>query len=303
MINKWKSWKRKGDFFMDKSRRNRSLQMSRRRKQQRRRRRIRYALRLTCCAAVLCLLLACAGKFGSICFRAIGQRWKTAPEENQTQEMQQEDYLETGNITGNYPPELLEMLEKNPETRDFVKNYTNRAKYINTEIDLSEEYTAGEVPLLLQWDKRWGYNSYGSELVGAAGCGPSCMSMAYIYLTGDTSMNPRRMAEFAEGNGYDTDQGTSWTFFTEGAALLGLSGEELPLSEGRIKEALNENGVVICSMRPGDFTTTGHFILIRGYDKKGFFVNDPNSRKNSEKQWDYETLESQIKCLWAILGK
>lgn len=50
----------------------------------------------------------------------------------------------------------------------------------------------------------------------------------------------------------------------------------------------------------GDFTTTGHFILIRGYGKDGFYVNDPNHKSNSEKTWSFKELQKQIKCLWAL---
>lgn len=53
-------------------------------------------------------------------------------------------------------------------------------------------------------------------------------------------------------------------------------------------------------MAPGDFTTTGHFILIRGYGKDGFYVNDPNHKSNSEKTWSFKELQKQIKCLWAL---
>lgn len=199
-----------------------------------------------------------------------------------------------------YPEELLEMLEKNEETYEFVTGYPNRAEYMGSEINLTEECQTQTVPLLMQWDRRWGYDSYGNDMIGVAGCGPSCMTMAYIYLTGDTSMNPRKMAEYAYENGFYTEVGTSWSFFTDGAASLGISSRELSLEEGQMKSALDNGGVVICSMRPGDFTTTGHFILIRGYDGNGFYVNDPNSRKNSEKQWDFQTLSSQIKCLWSL---
>ena len=108
------------------------------------------------------------------------------------------------------------------------------------------------------------------------------------------------MAEYAYENGYYTEAGTSWGFFTNGAKGLGLSGQELPLGEAQIKRALDEGKVVVCSMRPGDFTTTGHFILLRGYDENGFYANDPNSRKNSGKQWDFDRLSGQIKCLWSI---
>ena len=199
-----------------------------------------------------------------------------------------------------YPQELLEMLDRNEETYDYVTNYPNRDQYIAQEVDLSGICQQGEVPLLMQWDMRWGYDSYGDSMVGVAGCGPTCMTMAYLCLTGDTSMDPRKMAEYAAQKGYHSEAGTAWSFFTEGAAELGLSGKELPLSETAMKRTIDQGGVIACSMRPGDFTTTGHFILLRGYDDKGFFVNDPNSRKNSEKQWDFETLSGQIKCLWEI---
>lgn len=199
-----------------------------------------------------------------------------------------------------YQQELLDLLEKNEETYDFVSGYPEREDYRGKAIDLSADYEPGKVPLLMQWDRRWGYDSYGDDMIGLAGCGPTCMTMAYLYLTGDTSVNPRTMAEYAYNQGYDTEAGTSWSFFTEGAAGLNLDGSELPLSEGSIKNALDQGEVVICSMGPGDFTTVGHFILLRGYDGNGFYVNDPNRRANSEKQWDYDTLSSQMKCLWRI---
>ena len=200
----------------------------------------------------------------------------------------------------NYPKDLQDMLEKYPQTYDFVAGYPQRGKYQGKDIDLSKEVSLGEVPLLLQWDKRWGYDKYGSKMIGVAGCGPTCMSMAYIYLTGDQEMNPRKMADFAYNNGYDAKAGTRWSFFTEGAGRLGLWGREIGLDEVKMKEELDKGRVIICSMGPGDFTQNGHFILIRGYDAKGFFVNDPNSKENSDKQWEFGTLFYQIKCLWSL---
>ena len=201
-----------------------------------------------------------------------------------------------------YPQELMDMLELNQETLDFVQDYPNRVQYQGKPIDLSGDYISGKVPLLLQWDKRWGYDSYGNSNIGLAGCGPTCMAMIYLYLTGDTDANPRTMAKFADDNGYHTPDGTAWAFWTEGAEQLGLTGEALSLNERAMKRVLDDGGVIVCSMRPGDFTTTGHFIVIRGYDKKGFYVNDPNRRSTSEKQWTYDRLQGQIKNLWAISG-
>ena len=196
--------------------------------------------------------------------------------------------------------ELRQLKQKNPEAVSFASDYKNRKKYIGQPIDISEDCETGQVPLLMQWDKRWGYETFGESIIGLSGCGPTCLAMAYVHLTGDTEENPRTMAEFAEEKGYYTTVGTSWTFWTEGVRDWGLEGQELPLDEGRMKKALDQGNLVVCSMRPGDFTTTGHYILIRGYDENGFFVNDPNRKSNSEKQWKYDTISGQIKNLWVI---
>lgn len=198
--------------------------------------------------------------------------------------------------------ELQELLTRNEEAADFVNDFANRQKFLDQPIDLSDDCKEGQVPLLMQWDKRWGYDAYGDSIIGLAGCGPTCLTMAYLYFTGDEDENPRTMARFADEEGYHTTEGTSWSLWTEGVEELGLKGEELPLDESRMKSVLDRGAVIVCSMRPGDFTTTGHYIVIRGYDENGFYVNDPNRRSNSEKQWEYGELSGQIKNLWGIWG-
>lgn len=202
-----------------------------------------------------------------------------------------------------YGEKLAELLERNEEAADYVESYPEREVYKSQPIDLTQELQSGSVPLLMQWDKRWGYDAYGSNMIGLAGCGPVCLTMAYLHFTGDAAMTPREMAAFAYDNGYYTeDAGTKWSLWTEGVGKLGLVGEELPLDENRMKQALDDGKVIVCSMGPGDFTTEGHFILIRGYDGNGFYVNDPNRRSNSEKQWEFDTLRSQIRNLWSLYG-
>lgn len=195
---------------------------------------------------------------------------------------------------------LQELAENNKEAKFFVENYADREKYLGLEIDLSENVTEETVPLFLQWDMRWGYESYGDNIIALAGCGPTCLSMAYVYLTGDLEGNPREMARLVQKEGFHTKEGTDWGLWTYGVKGLGLIGEEIPLDETKMKAVLDRAGLIICSMRPGDFTTTGHYILIKGYDENGFFINDPNSIANSEKQWLYEDIKGQIKNLWSL---
>lgn len=198
-----------------------------------------------------------------------------------------------------YPESLRELLKLNPETEDFVLGYfQNRDKH--PEIDLTDEVVQGSIPLFLQWDERWGYENYGSDFLAITGCGPTCLSMVWCGLSGETDLNPLRMAQYAEQEGYYVKgAGTAWDLMTYGAEKLGLTVEEIVFDANHILAQLQSGSPIICAMRPGDFTTTGHFIVLTGVDEYGrITVCDPNSRNNSEKTWDVDTLIPQIKNLW-----
>ena len=198
---------------------------------------------------------------------------------------------------GTYPKDLIELLETNPETEEFVLWYPFREE---TEVDLSG-YVGDGVPLFLQWDPMWGYEDYGSSCIAVTGCGPTCLAMVGYYLTGDPNMTPDRVAEFAEKNGYyASGYGSSWTLISQGSAELGLSAKELPLVKKKITDALGSGSPVILAMGKGDFTTTGHYIVLTGVVDGQFTVNDPNSRVRSGQLWSYEQLEGQIRNIWAI---
>lgn len=201
--------------------------------------------------------------------------------------------------SGQIPESLLEMKEHYPETSTFVNDYPKEGN-VSHDMDISAEVKKGEIPLFLQWDKRWGYEQYGSDFLGITGCGPTCLSMVYSGLTGNTDRNPYQMAKYSEENGYYVDgEGTSWNLMTEGAEKLGLHSQNTEISAENIRTALSSGMPVICSMYPGDFTTSGHFIVLAGLDKDGnVIVRDPNSRINSEKVWSISRLLPQIHAMW-----
>lgn len=197
-----------------------------------------------------------------------------------------------------WPDELIELLEKNPETKDFVLNYPLK-KDKDFEIDLSEYKNSEKVPLFMQWDERWGYNQYAGELMGLSGCGPTCLSMVSIYLLNDVRYTPEYIAEFAENNGYSVSgNGSAWSLISEGGKELGLDVIEIPLDEDRIINNLEIGNPIICIMGPGDFTTTGHFIVMTEYVDGKIKVNDPNSKLRSEKLWNLSDIKYQIRNLW-----
>ena len=199
-----------------------------------------------------------------------------------------------------YPDSLIELLERNPETEQFVLEYPFAKNETHT-TDMTPYLNTDTVPLFMQWDPRWGYLTYGSDVAGLTACGPVCLSMAAIYVTDDPSYSPEAMIRFAAEEGYYVSgSGSSWTLISQGGVTLGLSVTELPLDEGRILKSLEAGYPVICAMGPGDFTTTGHFIVITGVRDGLFTVNDPNSKTNSQYLWQYEVIREQIRNLWSI---
>ena len=198
-----------------------------------------------------------------------------------------------------YPEDLLELLANNEETADFVLDYTEKKN--DAPAENIGDITSGEIPLLLQWDERWGYAQYGDNMIAINGCGPTVVAMVAAGLTGDNTITPYKVAQYAEEQGYYTgESGTSWELMTAGAEHFGVQGQELGLSENGILSELESGHPIVCSMRPGDFTTTGHFIVLTGVEDGRIRVNDPNSRQRSEELWDYDRLEYQINNLWAF---
>ena len=199
-----------------------------------------------------------------------------------------------------YPDSLIQLLNRNPETETFVLEYPLK-KDADIQIDLSAYKNSTGVPLFLQWDQQWGYMIYGSDVAGLTACGPVCLSMAAWYLTEDDAFAPDKIIQFATENGYySPGNGSSWTLISEGGVKLGFDVTEIPLVESRIIKNLEVDNPIICAMGPGDFTTSGHYIVMVGYENGMIRINDPNSVANSQKLWKYEDIEGQIRNLWVI---
>lgn len=197
-----------------------------------------------------------------------------------------------------YPYSLMKLALNNRETIPFVYDYPQKHNE-NPSMTLQEDLKKNEVPLLLQWDERWGYKTYGDDFMAVNGCGPTCLSMVSSYLKQNSQYHPYYIAQYAYRRGYYTAQGTSWDLMNEGARDLGLKVQELSLDEKKIIKELKMNHPIICSMRAGIFTTTGHYIVIRDYQDGLFYVNDPNSPIKSQQGYTFQEIQNQIKNIWA----
>ena len=203
-----------------------------------------------------------------------------------------------------YPSNLLKLVSKCPEAVDFALVYPFKKGDDILVVDLSSEYVEGEIPYLMQWDSRWGYVEYGVETIALDGCGPTCLSMVAIGLTGNVRWTPIRISNMAMENDYYVEgAGTAWTLMYEGCEAMGIKAKVIGLSEAEMAVEVKAGRPIIASMAPGDFTDAGHFIVIVGYKDGLFYVHDPNSKKNTEKGWSYEKLKTQIKNMWSYTVK
>ncbi len=199
-----------------------------------------------------------------------------------------------------YPGQLKELAQKNEEAINFVYDYPTEHEKEHT-IDLTEEASMDTVPLLIQWDERWGYEKYSGNFLAASGCGPTTLSMVVLYLTGNAEASPLAVAEYSKEAGYSVDgSGSAWALISEGCRHYGVRAKSMSVDEEKMKAQLDAGNLIVVNVGPGDFTDTGHFMVITGYDDEGFSINDPNSIVRSGQRWSFETLSSQIRAAWRM---
>ena len=199
-----------------------------------------------------------------------------------------------------YPKQLKDIALKNEEALEFVYDYPAEHVKEHT-IDLTEEASMDSVPLFVQWDKRWGYEKYSGNFFAASGCGPTTLSMVVVYLTHNREASPIAVAKYSKEAGYSVDgSGSSWTLISEGCRHYGVKAKTVALDESRMKAELDEGHPIVVNVGPGDFTDTGHFMVITGYDDEGFSINDPNSIEKSGKRWLFKNISSQIRAVWSM---
>jgi len=203
-----------------------------------------------------------------------------------------------------FPMQLVDLAIKNHETIDFVADFLIYGRNITVnygDIVIEDLSASGTIPHFIQWDRRWGYSYYGTEVMALVGCGPTALSMVAVGLTGNTVYNPRHVADFAQEHGYiTTSNDTQWTLMSVGAQSYGLSVREVPADSNAIIAALNRGEPIICSMRAGDFTTAGHFIVLSCANPDGTVnVLDSNSYIKSD-AWALSQILPQMRNIWAF---
>lgn len=165
----------------------------------------------------------------------------------------------------------------------------------------------------LQTDARWKAKPYRvtgeSSTIGSAGCGPTCAAMVIATLK-DKRVTPVEACAWSVEHGYKAlNQGTYYSYFKPQMAAYGIECRQLLSSRiinqpnhaihDQVKQYLAKGYYVIALMGPGTWTSSGHFVLLWGWDDK-VRINDPASAKDKRLNGDPDTFRNEVRCYWLV---
>lgn len=190
----------------------------------------------------------------------------------------------------NYPSQLI----------DVIRSY-NLDKYDNPNFSLENPISGlqfleggAKLPLYLQTDARWANKPYGDSTIGVSGCGITSVAMVVTGLTGKT-VTPPEVANWATRSGYYiSGVGSSWSLMEGAGKKWGLKVEQISKNNPqRIVNELSAGNPIIVSMGRGNFTRSGHIMVLRGMKNGKVMILDPYSKQKSEQLWDLSLIISQ----------
>ena len=132
--------------------------------------------------------------------------------------------------------------------------------------------------------------------VATSGCCATSLSMCIAYLTGNTDQTPYTLFVQAYEEGRYDGAGWSHETLSHYAHAYGLKTKWVGRNRSEILRALKSGKPVIAHMGPGIFTSSGHYIVLRGVTSDGkILVNDPISPFKNSMAFPVETIFHQAR--------
>lgn len=168
----------------------------------------------------------------------------------------------------------------------------------------------------LQTDPRWKHVDYSAAgektTIGASGCGPTAMAMV-LATWADPTVTPKTECAWALAHGYKAPHnGTYYGYFAPAAKRYGLTCKQLNASSiygnsgsvhhNTVRDALGRGCLVIACMGKGQWTNSGHYVLVYDIDSRAgvVYINDPASTKTVRVHGNYSVFRTQVKYYWVI---
>ena len=166
----------------------------------------------------------------------------------------------------------------------------------------------------LQADPRWKNSNYSAKgetkTIGNAGCGVAVTAMIIATLK-DKNVTPITTAEWSMAHGYKAlNQGTYYTYFVPQLSeyeitckrlnTVNLYGQSSSTAHIEALNALKNGNWVIACMGVGNWTSSGHFILLYQYENGYVYINDPASTSATRIKNTWDLFAKQVKYLWTV---
>lgn len=167
----------------------------------------------------------------------------------------------------------------------------------------------------LQTDPKWKNHNYSakgeSKTIGSSGCGVTVAAMIIATLK-DENVTPVTTAEWSMTHGYKAlNQGTYYTYFVPQLSEYGITckrlntanlyGQSSSTAHTEALNALKNGNWVIGCMGKGNWTSSGHFILLYKYENGYVYINDPASMASARIKNTWELFSKQVKYLWTVM--
>ena len=166
----------------------------------------------------------------------------------------------------------------------------------------------------LQTDPRWGSLDYSAKgektTIRASGCGPTAMAMV-LATWADPAINPKTECAWALANGFKAPhQGTYYGYFEAAGRRFGLKtyrlnyanlyGNDRSAYHAQARDAIDRGDLVIACMGKGNWTSSGHYVLVWKVDGDTIYINDPASTLARRTRGSWALFKQQVKYYWTI---
>lgn len=165
-----------------------------------------------------------------------------------------------------------------------------------------------------QTDVKWKTNKYAvkgeSSTIGSAGCGPTAMADVLAAIV-SPYIDPLTCASWARMKGYKVyKSGTSYNYPVAQGAAYGVTVRRLNTSNvygnsghsvhEQALDALKKGHWLIACMGKGLWTSSGHYIVVYGYQSDNVYINDPASTAAKRACASWLTFINQVKYYWIV---
>ncbi|MGX4645639.1 MULTISPECIES: C39 family peptidase [Holzapfeliella] len=159
--------------------------------------------------------------------------------------------------------------------------------------------------LILQTDERYKSLPYGTGAgtLDENGCAVASLAMVSAFFDNSIKTSPADILNWSGSRYFVDGQGTSWDIFPAFATQFGYQYHDLGNDINNAIPYLKQGIPVVISVGPGQFTQSGHFMVLSYSDDNGIRLLDPNDDPNKNHSltiYNPAEIQKDMMHIWAF---